>query len=519
MKRILLIDANVSVCWSLQRALRLKGFVCLAAEDGVTGLYLAREHKPDIILCDVQLVEAEGINLVGSLRNDPVTAEIPVILMSEQVDPDWPKLADADGHLTKPFSVTALLSFLETIPHRHRVEGPSTEPNPEPASGIVQPIAAMEATGPAGPPERKTEAEAYEIPKEAFWPPRESVHSLVAENCSDLILLVGLDGGILYANAASYQLLNQPPEALTGKRLLDLVHPRDRTAFAQAFEEGLTGRQALGHFGRLLTAKGQGRPFESVLNWVCDAQNRVQAGVVIFRPRDLFSREEALPAAGEETLRELAQVWRSRQERERSRLAFELHHVLGQKLAAISRQFSDVQNDLRDCNRGGELDSLQDKLNELDRSLAGATDSLQRIKSQLYPRLLETLGLVPALEWQVQEFQNRTGLAGRFLSAMDQIKVSQDTAIELYRITQELLNNVERHAMATETETELKHQAGRVILKVHDNGKGIPADELENPKALGLAGLRERVRCLNGQIRFETAPQKGTTVTISVPSF
>jgi signal transduction histidine kinase len=143
--------------------------------------------------------------------------------------------------------------------------------------------------------------------------------------------------------------------------------------------------------------------------------------------------------------------------------------------------------------------------------------SLRRIATELRPGVLDNLGLVAAVEWQAHEFQNRTGIQSRFAAEPEDLTVEPDVATAVFRICQETLTNVARHAHATQVTIRLREEAGALVLTVADNGRGITQQEIAGRTSLGLLGMQERALLLGGRISIEGRTGDGTTVTLQVP--
>jgi signal transduction histidine kinase len=122
-----------------------------------------------------------------------------------------------------------------------------------------------------------------------------------------------------------------------------------------------------------------------------------------------------------------------------------------------------------------------------------------------------------AIEWQVQEFQERTRIKCELTAEGEDINLGRDLATGVFRILQEALTNVSRHANATRVEVSLKEKTGQLVLEVRDNGKGITEKQIAHPKSFGLIGMHERARSWNGSVKIEGIPGKGTIVTVNIP--
>jgi signal transduction histidine kinase len=147
----------------------------------------------------------------------------------------------------------------------------------------------------------------------------------------------------------------------------------------------------------------------------------------------------------------------------------------------------------------------------------GSMRTVRRVSTELRPGLLDDLGLAAAIEWQVGEFAERTGIRCDLHLSEEGVRLESDVATALFRILQEALTNVARHAEADEVHVELAVDPGEVVLRVADDGRGITESEISSSHALGLLGMRERGRTLGGEVRFEGVAGQGTVVTASIP--
>jgi len=137
---------------------------------------------------------------------------------------------------------------------------------------------------------------------------------------------------------------------------------------------------------------------------------------------------------------------------------------------------------------------------------------VKRISSQLRPGLLDDLGLVPAIQWQVGDFGQRTGIKCKLATNAEDIAIDRDISTAFFRILQEALTNVARHANATKVNICLRRKADNLELKIIDNGKGITKKQIQDPKSFGLMGMRERIEYLGGEFKITGIRGKGTTL-------
>jgi two-component system, NarL family, sensor histidine kinase UhpB len=143
--------------------------------------------------------------------------------------------------------------------------------------------------------------------------------------------------------------------------------------------------------------------------------------------------------------------------------------------------------------------------------------TLRRIASDLRPRTLDDLGLTAALEWQAQEFESRTKIRCRVHLPKEPLVLDAQPSTAIFRIFQESLTNVARHAHATRVEARLQRETNYLVFEVRDNGGGFDPEETKARKSLGLVGMQERALLLNGELRVESTPGAGTTMTLRIP--
>jgi len=229
------------------------------------------------------------------------------------------------------------------------------------------------------------------------------------------------------------------------------------------------------------------------------------------RSRTIPKQVEGLRSSREQ-LRALAAYLQSARESERSVIAREIHDELGSMLTGLKIDLSWLTSRLP-----ADQMPLLEKSRAMSKLVSNIIQSVRRISTDLRPGMLDDLGLVAAIEWQTQEFQARTGICSRFTSTLGNGKLDRELDTAVFRILQETLTNVARHANATRVDITLKEKAGGIILTVRDNGKGITQRQIFHRKSLGILGMRERALLLGGEIIIVGLPGKGTTVTVDIP--
>ncbi len=215
-----------------------------------------------------------------------------------------------------------------------------------------------------------------------------------------------------------------------------------------------------------------------------------------------------------EQLRRLSAHLQSAREEERTRIAREIHDELGQALTGLKMDLSWLAKKMQKTDENS--DKIQQKIATMVSLIDSTISTVRKISSELRPGVLDYLGLPAAIEWQAQEFQNRTGTKCLIEKLPSEIEISNDVSTAIFRIFQETLTNITRHAEATEVNVLLNFTEDEISLEVKDNGKGIPQEEIENRKSFGLLGMEERAALFNG--RFEIfASNPGTTVSVKIP--
>jgi signal transduction histidine kinase len=212
-----------------------------------------------------------------------------------------------------------------------------------------------------------------------------------------------------------------------------------------------------------------------------------------------------------EQLRALASRLQKVREEERTEVSREIHDELGQALTGLKLDIAWMKNRLP---RGHEMMAqCESVIGRIDQTL----NAVQRIATSLRPSVLDQLGLAAAVEWQGQEFRARTGIEVVTDVSTDGTMIPDDLGSSAFRILQESLTNVARHAKATRVTIRLEQTPSQLTLEVRDNGVGVKSTSLDGTKSLGVVGMRERALACGGQFTIGTNSENGTTVTLTVP--
>jgi signal transduction histidine kinase len=166
---------------------------------------------------------------------------------------------------------------------------------------------------------------------------------------------------------------------------------------------------------------------------------------------------------------------------------------------------------------GSSSPPATDKLNDVLRLSDDIINTVRRISSELRPAIIDDLGLLAALEWKCHDFEEKTGITCHYVSQVKERKFQGDFGINFYRILQETLTNVARHAEAKSVQVAVHENDHEIVMEVKDDGKGIPAERVNNGKTLGILGMKERAKLLGGELTITSAENKGTTTKLTLP--
>jgi len=200
-------------------------------------------------------------------------------------------------------------------------------------------------------------------------------------------------------------------------------------------------------------------------------------------------------------------------EEERKRIARELHDDLGQSLTSLRMELAAMAGRLQSDQRALFEKSVS-MLDLLKRTIA----SVKRICTELRPSIMDDLGLVAAIEWLAEEFQERTGIQVEVLTDPPDISADDKLSIAVFRITQEALTNVTRHSGGKHVKITLESEDNDLILCVHDDGRGIQPEDLDKRGSFGIRGAQERVSILGGRLTIQGDPETGTQLHVRLPS-
>jgi PAS domain S-box-containing protein len=321
--------------------------------------------------------------------------------------------------------------------------------------------------------------------------------------------IISVDAGqrIVLYNRAAERIFGWRADQVMGQRLEMLIPDRFRAGHeAQVRQFGQTGTTSRRMGGRTvvhgLRADGEEFPIDASISQLHTSEGTLFTVIL----RDVTERVRA-----QEDLASFAAEASGVREQEKSRIARELHDELAQSLTALKMDTIWVRQHLQD-DPAGAAEKLSQMLAMLDASVAAT----RRISSDLRPLVLDDLGLMPAIEWAVQNFSQRTGVPCA-LEADEALELQEPYATAVFRIVQESLANVGKHARAGHAWVRVAREGDAMVLEVRDDGAGFDTAGRRKPQSLGLVGLRERAHLLKGEVRVTSAPGRGTTVRARIP--
>lgn len=337
----------------------------------------------------------------------------------------------------------------------------------------------------------------------------EEKYRLFFENSMDGILLTDGKGHIFSANKAATEIFGMSEEEICrGGRtaILDESDPNWPTFFETRNRVG-KAQGELRHFrkdGSTFLAEITSVKFKT-------AAGEEQTNTII---RDITERKRAEEDLNDsyQQIRRLTAYLQKVREDERANIAREIHDELGQQLTVMKMDITWMKKKVK----AGILEPLPEKMDEVLEIIDGTVSSVRRIATDLRPSLLDDIGLIAAIEWEADKFAKRTGIKVN-LSKSESVTLPTEYVTGLFRILQESLTNIIRHASATQVDIHLKNQNNEFILCIEDNGSGFDMNAVAGKKTLGLLGIKERSAMMQGVFTINSEPLKGTKLEVRVP--
>lgn len=334
----------------------------------------------------------------------------------------------------------------------------------------------------------------------------ESKYRTMFEQGADCIFIGTLQGNFLLVNPAGCQISQYTEAELLNMRFHDLVDADELKAKPFQLVDIAAGKTIISE--RRMKRK-DGQLIDVELSSRMIAPNRMLVFV-----RDITERKKAQHEllASREHLRQLTNYLENLRETERLNISREIHEDFGQRLAVMKMDLSRLAK-----KTSGANNTVNSDIPELMTAIDTMIERVRKISFELRPGMLDDMGLIATLEWYCQDFTKRTGITASFKSELPFEKLTQEVTISLFRIFQESLINVARHADAKNVDVSISHRNHQIVLIIRDNGKGFDASSTRQNKTPGIRIMNERALKLNGTYHIHSHPSSGTTVEVCVP--
>lgn len=480
--RFLLIEGNVEDAQLLSRRFADAGYSVDWTRVG-TRPELAealRQHQWDLVISDHPLADFDALGALAQVRG--ACGDLPFIILSNQIDED--------------VAVTAMRAGANDCLSKYHLERlvPACERELREARNRKERSHALAA-------ERESEARLQALAANTPG----VIFSFQVRATGDL--------AFQFAGGATQMLLGLSPEELVadGNRYLRLIVEDDRPGFLTALEASPADGK-LNWEGRILSSAGD-------IKWInlrSSVRKQANGDPVWEGLMWNITQSKHTEAELRDSQRQLAALSRHLQhakEEERERIAREVHDVLGGDLVALK-----IETSLLAGKMLSDPIHARQRVTAIEALLDDAIATVSRVTRELRPGILKDFGLAAAIECQAEDFSQRSGTRCQVLAADHDIELAEDTGVALFRIFQEALTNVRKHAQASTVAVRLLQEGDEVLLEIADDGKGLEHDDLAKPKSFGLRGIRERLAGLGGSLEIEPMRPQGTRLTVRVPA-
>ncbi|MEI7611609.1 MAG: response regulator [Betaproteobacteria bacterium] len=490
---ILIVDDKADNLAVLSELLEQSGFKVQPALFGELALRAVAARKPDLILLDICMPEMDGFEVCRALKADPLSRDIPVIFVSAMLDLADRTAAFAAGgvdYVSKPFFEEEILARVRTHIQLYR---------------STQQLKVLLST-------RTAECDDNEA------------RLRLAMSCADLATW---DWNI----ETGHVVFSERWASMRGLRVEDInphvsswqneLFPDDTPSVMQALADHFAGNTPLYRVeyrirnasgmrawlmaqGSVIKRDPEGRPLRMLGIEMDISQRKNIEEALIKNNQDLADRERSLA--------QLSIFLQRVREEDRAHFARELHDDLGQNLTALRIDFNGLAAVL-----GENKSSLSVRLSAIDQLIDSTVDAVRRICEELRPGMLDDLGLEAALSSYCHRFSRQFGVACDLSLDREDYGLNEPISTAIFRIVQESLTNIARHARAAHALVSLEDRGDDLLLTIADDGCGLSAELSGERKTYGLLGMRERVSMLGGQMSIDSEPGRGTHIEVSIP--
>lgn len=491
---ILAVDDTGASLKVLSDILRREGYAVRSALSGELALRSALHEPPDLMLLDIRMPDMNGFEVCQQLKSHPATRDVPVIFISGLAETDDKvrgfELGAVD-YVTKPYQREELLARVATHVNLRRMQRQVSAQNEE----LRQYREQLEDRV------ALRTAELQESNRKL------GLMSFALDLVHEAAYLINKKGDFLYVNQEACRAHGRSAEELTGMNVTDIDPDFSPEMFAHTWQE-VRAKGAVTIETRHRRRDGSVFPVEINSSYIDFEDGALHLALA----RDISERKEAERRLREsyDMLQEFTAHRESAREGEKRHIAREIHDELGQRLTALRMGIATVRYQLTSQNP-----ALTSELQDLAAQVDGTIQVVRNIATALHPAVLD-MGISPALRWLARQFLTTTGIACDLTLPEEDIPLPEDAAIALFRIVQEGLTNVARHAEASAVTVILTRDSDHCRLEIRDNGLGYDAAAKQD-KSFGLLGMRERAAMIGGTLVIDTQPGKGTRLQVFIP--
>ncbi len=473
--KILIVEDDILVAEDIKQCLHnSKYFVTSIVDSGQKALTKIKESPPDLILMDIVL--KGKMNEIETAQRISSQFDIPIMYISAYSGDDILQQAKSTqpyGYIIKPINDKELLITIEIALNKYREK-------------------------------KNIERHLFES---------ETKYNQLIENINDSIVLLDEKGIISFVNDNFLDLIGYTQEELIGQSIKEFL---EKGSLDKYIKQGVKKKEEKSQLSEIVWKRKNGQKIITRASLeIIYEENIFKGWAMVLTDITEHRRVEEELIRSQVELRRLYQYLQNVREKEGKLIAREIHDELGQALTALKIDVSYLSRKfLKDIKNKEQFLKKMKSMSEL---IDDTIKTVQKISAELRPRLLDDLGLVPAIEWYAEDFKERTKIDCQADLDFDSIELDPDCSTAIFRIFQEAMTNIARHAEATKVKIRLKKVNGNLEIQISDNGKGIKEADIYSPNSLGLIGMRERIRPFNGDLKLYVPKSGGTTLSVSLP--
>ncbi|AHB12912.1 PAS/PAC sensor signal transduction histidine kinase [Dehalococcoides mccartyi GY50] len=331
------------------------------------------------------------------------------------------------------------------------------------------------------------------------------------ENTGTAMAIQREDHLIMFVNETFVKSFGYSKSEIEGKmRWDDLVASKNKKAILKKYTKFMNSDRLAPHMEEVWVSNRKGQDFilRGILNQIPDTQYQV----VSFLDITSLKKTEYELRESKYQLRQLSNHLMQARELERKRIALEIHDHFGQALAGLNADLNWLNQEIK--IPGGKC---KNKINEMTDLVGVIIQDIKRLATDLRPPILDTLGLVPAIEWLSETFEQRTGIKCYLDISPSEFNLNPEQTINIFRIFQEALTNISRHSCADEVKINICQTTRKILIGIADNGIGITPKIANSEESFGIISIKERVLALNGFVKISGETGVGTKIIIEIP--